>query len=91
MQKPSYLDIITLIPIVQNDLNMQRFPYLVIPTHQVSRLDWYWDFDTKPSFSSTTDIKYQYKKQKRQIQLTNRCNPNTRMENKSPYSHNQKS
>lgn len=41
MQKPSYLDIITLIPIVQNDLNMQRFPYLVIPTHQVSRLDWY--------------------------------------------------
>jgi hypothetical protein len=86
------LDVITLITIVQNnDLNMQRFPYLVIPTHRVSRFDWYWGFDTKPGFSSTIDIKYQYQKKTRQIQPTNRCNPNTMMENKSPYSHNHKS
>ena len=31
---------------------MQRFPHFVIPTHQVSRFDWYQDFDTKPGFTS---------------------------------------
>lgn len=39
MQEHSYLDIITLVPIVQNnDSNMQRFSHLVIPTHKYQGL-----------------------------------------------------
>lgn len=60
MQEHSHLDIITLVPIVQNnDSNMQRFPHLVIPTHQASRFDQYQEFDTKPGFTNKIDTKYQ--------------------------------